>query len=174
MKTFLTLIGRSLSKHSDKIKSWSELFTLTSGQLKGMGIEPPRSRRYLLRWREKYRKGLYGIGGDLKHVKQGTAQLRVAELPIDSNSSQVNIPLKMRKIVVNVPAESPSTVVGSTQTLVPVNGLHVKNDHTIVGKAVQPLKGNVGAQIVVSEGLWEDRRGTKTDGGERRRVSISA
>jgi len=174
VKTFLTLIGRSLSKHSDKIKSWSELFTLTSGQLKGMGIEPPRSRRYLLRWREKYRKGLYGIGGDLKHVKQGTAQLRVAELPIDSNSSQVNIPLKMRKIVVNVPAESPSTVVGSTQTLVPVNGLHVKNDHTIVGKAVQPLKGNVGAQIVVSEGLWEDRRGTKTDGGERRRVSISA
>ena len=171
VKTFLTLIGRSLSKHSDKIKSWSELFTLTSGQLKGMGIEPPRSRRYLLRWREKYRKGLYGIGGDLKHVKQGAAQLRVAELPVVANSSQINIPMKKRKIVVNVAAGSPTTV-EPTQDLVPVKGLHVKGDHTIVGKAVLPLKGNVGAQIVVSEGLWEDRRGTKTDGGERRRVRI--
>ena len=173
VKTFLTLIGRSLSKHSDKIKSWSELFTLTSGQLKGMGIEPPRSRRYLLRWREKYRKGLYGIGGDLKHVKEGAAQLRVAELPIVTDGSGVNIPTKKRKIVINVAAGSPTTL-EPAQALVPVKGLHVKSDHTIVGKAVLPLKGNVGAQIVVSEGLWEDRRGTKTDGGERRRVRTFA
>jgi len=110
----------------------------------------------------------------LKHVKQGVAQLRVAELPIVANVSQVNIPMKKRKIVVNVAAGSPTTNMETTQTLVPVKGLHVKSDHTIVGKAVLPLKGNVGAQIVVSEGLWEDRRGKKIDGGERRRVRIFA
>src|ERR1700749_4146371 len=62
--TFLKLIGRELSKHASKIESWEELFTLNSSQLKERGIDPPRLRRYLLRWREKFRHGEYGIGGD--------------------------------------------------------------------------------------------------------------
>lgn len=107
----------------------------------------------------------------MKHVQQGAAQLRVAELPIVVKSSQVTIPFKKRKIVVNVTAGGP-TLVEDMQALVPVRGLHVKGNNTIVGKAVLPLKGMTGAQLVASEGLWEDRRGTKTDGGERRRVRI--
>ncbi|KAG9245868.1 IGR protein motif-domain-containing protein [Calycina marina] len=173
VQTFLKLIGRSLSKHSDKITSWSQLFSVTSGQLKGMGVEPPRARRYLLRWVEKYRKGLYGIGGDLEHVEDGAAHFKVAELPIERNISQTSIPLKKRKIVVNVPSDRLARDL-STGTSVPVKGLRVQGISSIVGKAVQPLKGKIGAKIVVTEGLWEDKRGRVIDGGERRRAEVAA
>ena len=81
LQTFLTLIGRNLSQYSSKIPTWEALFSLTSPQLKELGIEPPRSRRYLLRWREKFRNGEYGIGGDLKSVENAQAELRIVEVP---------------------------------------------------------------------------------------------
>ncbi|KAL9106737.1 MAG: hypothetical protein Q9227_008307 [Pyrenula ochraceoflavens] len=81
VNTFLTLIGRSLIKHASKIPSWNALFTLTSKQLEAAGLTEARTRRYLLRWREKFRKGEFGIGGDLKHVKDGVAELRIVEVP---------------------------------------------------------------------------------------------
>ncbi|KAH8598131.1 IGR protein motif-domain-containing protein [Bisporella sp. PMI_857] len=164
VKTFLTLIGRSLSKHSDKITSWRDLFTLTSGQLKGLGIEPARDRRYLLRWREKFRAGLFGIGGDLKYVDNGRAELRVVKLWRSKNRN-------VRKQVVNVP--SSISAQGKPKEHLPIpTGFHIKGAKTIIGKAVQPLKGKMGAKLVVSEGLWEDKRGRVIDGGERRRVRI--
>jgi hypothetical protein len=167
-ETFLTLIGRNLSQHASKIKSWNALFSLTSTQLKDLGIEPPRSRRYLLRWREKFRNGEYGIGGDFKYVKDGKAEVRVVEVPSNHHGQT-----GQRKIVVNVAPEG-SEGGGLAEQLLAVKGLGIRGAHTIVGPHVLPLKGGKGGQIAVQEGLWEDRRGRKIDGGERRSAEVQA
>ena len=173
VQTFLTLIGRNLSQHAAKIPSWTALFSLTSTQLRELGVEPPRSRRYLLRWREKFRNGQYGIGGDFKHVENGVAQIRVVEVPVSGHdAASTTLSSGSRKIVVNVAAGGSATE--KPEELVPVKGLHLKGAHTIVGPHVQPVKGGKAAQIVVKEGLWEHRRGHKIDGGERRQAEIRA
>lgn len=172
-QTFLTLIGRNLAQHASKIPSWKALFTLTSTQLKELGIDPPRSRRYLLRWREKFRNRQYGVGGDFKFVKNGVAELRVAEVPVSGHApATATLSPGKRKIVVNVAAggSAPSKPLKP----VPVKGIHIKGAHTIVGPHVLPVKGGMGAKIVVKEGLWEDRRGHKIDGGERRQAEVRA
>ena len=74
-QTFLSLIGRNLSQHAARIPSWEALFSLTSKQLRELGVEPARSRRYLLRWREKFRNGDYGVGGDLEQVVDGCGEV---------------------------------------------------------------------------------------------------
>ncbi|QSZ29421.1 hypothetical protein DSL72_003935 [Monilinia vaccinii-corymbosi] len=175
-QTFLTLIGRNLSQHASKIPTWKELFTLTSDQLREMGVEPPRSRRYLLRWREKFRKGEYGIGGDLQHIENGTAELRVVEVPSSDPRHRTATATSSpghRKIVVNVPIGA-SAENKLAEQMVPVQGLRVKGAHTIIGPHVQPCKGGNAARIVIKEGLWEDRRGHKIDGGERRQAEVRA
>jgi hypothetical protein len=173
-QTFLTLIGRNLSQHASKIPSWKALFSLTSAQLKELGVEPPRSRRYLLRWREKFRNGQYGVGGDLKYVDHGEAQVRVVEVPASvSSPATTTASSNKRKIVVNVDAGG-SVLEKSAEQLVSVKDLHIKGAQTIVGPRVQPVKGGRGAKIVVTEGLWEDRRGHKIDGGERRQAEVRA
>ncbi|KAF7902602.1 hypothetical protein EAF00_002505 [Botryotinia globosa] len=175
-QTFLTLIGRNLSQHASKIPSWKALFTLTSDQLRELGVEPPRSRRYLLRWREKFRKGQYGIGGDLQHIENGIAELRVVEVPSSdprhSTATATSSP-GQKKIVVNVPTggSAEDSLAGQ---MVPVQGLRIKGAHTIIGPHVQPSKGRQAAKIVVKEGLWEDRRRHKIDGGERRQAEVRA
>lgn len=176
-QTFLTLIGRNLSQHASKIPSWKALFSLTSAQLKELGIEPPRSRRYLLRWREKFRQGQYGIGGDIKYVEDGAAQLKVLELPVSTPGTvtPTSSPLKTRRIVVNVATGGSATNSdGLENEMVPVRGLQVKGARTIVGPHVQPLKAGKGAKIEIKEGLWEQRRGHKVDGGERRQAEVRA
>lgn len=174
VQTFLTLIGRNLSQHASKIPSWEALFSLTSTQLRELGIEPPRSRRYLLRWREKFRKGQYGVGGDFQHVENGTAELRVVEIPVLGHSiATATASPGKRKIVVNVAPRGSAQGVSKEQ-LVPVQGLHIKGAYTIVGPHVQPVKGGKGARIAVKEGLWEDRMGHKIDGGERRQAEVRA
>jgi hypothetical protein len=173
VQTFLTLIGRNLSQHAAKIPSWTALFSLTSTQLRELGVEPPRSRRYLLRWRENFRNGQYGIGGDLKYVENGVAQVRVVEVPVSGpDAASTTLSSGSRKIVVNMAAGGSATE--KPEELVPVKGLHLKGAHTIVGPHVQPVKGGKAAQIVVKEGLWEHRRGHKIDGGERRQAEIRA
>ncbi|KAF4629347.1 hypothetical protein G7Y89_g8801 [Cudoniella acicularis] len=170
-QTFLTLIGRNLSQHASKIPSWNALFSLTSTELRELGIEPPRTRRYLLRWREKFRKGQFGVGGDIKHVENGAAELRVVEVPAPGQRvATATLSPGMRKIVANVAAglNTPS------ESLVPVKGVRIKGAHTIVGPHVQPLKGGKAAKIEVKEGLWEERRGHKIDGGERRQAEVRA
>ena len=173
VQTFLALIGRNLSQHAAKIPSWTALFSLTSTQLRELGVEPPRSRRYLLRWRENFRNGQYGIGGDLKYVENGVAQVRVVEVPVSGpDAASTTLSSGSRKIVVNAAAGGSATE--KPEELVPVKGLHLKGAHTIVGPHVRPVKGGKAAQIVVKEGLWEHRRGHKIDGGERRQAEIRA
>ncbi len=209
VQTFLTVIGRGLGQHAAKFPTWEALFTLTSEQLRELGIEPPRTRRHLLQWRQRFRRGQYGIGGDLRHVRGGVAELRVLETEREGD------PVRRTRFVVNVPAppdpaEEAGAVAGgkgegegagegeegggggegegrgqgrgqgqllSLKDLPPdqlsrVQGYKVKGARTIVGPYALPLKGEAGARVTVTEGMWEDRRGHKIDGGERRRTEI--
>lgn len=184
---FLTAIGRGLSAHATKIPSWEALFTLTSPQMKELGVEPARSRRYLLHWREKFRNGEYGIGGDCKHVADGVAELQIVQAPVALNPALGNTisPRSAtatathdpgtRRFVVNVPvgAKAPPS---SPETLQQVQGIILKGAKTIKGPFVEPMKGAAGikARIRLQEGIWEEKRGHKVDGGERRKAEVRA
>jgi hypothetical protein len=186
---FLTAIGRGLSAHATKIPSWEALFTLTSPQLKELGVEPARSRRYLLHWREKFRNQEYGVGGDCQHVTDGVAEFTVVDAPVPPNpalgntisprsaaASALHSP-GTRRVVVNVPAGAdPATVITPTESLRGVRGLLVKGAKTIKGSYVEPVKGTEGrrARLRLQEGIWEERRGHKIDGGERRKAEVRA
>lgn len=178
--TFLKLIGRNLSQHAGKIPTWQSLFSLTSKQLRELGVEPARTRRYLLWWRDRFRKGIFGVGGDLENVKDGGAQLRVVEVPVakaaipKSRSTSTATGLqRTKRMVVDAPPEVIEKS-QSLQQLKPVEGMKVVGVRTIVGPYVQPVKGTSGsvATIKVQEGMWEVRRGLKVDGGERRKVQV--
>ena len=60
--------------------------------------------------------------------------------------------------------------------LPPVSGVKVEGAKTIKGSYVEPVsgKGEPRARIRLQEGMWEDRRGHKVDGGERRRAEVRA
>ena len=84
------------------------------------------------------------------------------------------------KIVVNVPSGTElkpginlEEVFGTDQVK-PVSGVKVRGAHTIVGPHVESLKGGGGsiATIKVKEGMWEQKRGHKVDGGERRKENV--
>ncbi|KAF2644228.1 hypothetical protein P280DRAFT_515187 [Massarina eburnea CBS 473.64] len=184
-KAFLSAIGRGLSAHATKIPSWEALFTLSSHQLKELGVEPARSRKYLLQWREKYRNGEYGIGGDCQHVTDGVAEMKLMEAPVGSHplpgmharsaiATATHDP-GTRKVVVNVPtsAEAPPEPLA---TLKGVDGVVVKGAKTIKGSYVESVKGSSGlrARIRLQEGIWEVTRGHKVDGGERRKAMVRA
>ncbi|MCJ1366538.1 hypothetical protein MMC16_005667 [Acarospora aff. strigata] len=181
-QTFLSLVGRNLSQHAAKIASWEALFSLTSRQLRELGVEPARNRRYLLRWRERFRNGEYGVGGDLKQVIDGCGEVKVVAVPgaTDSPTGQRGPIVETdvlggRKIVVNVPFGA-STAALRAGELKPVKGLKVRGAHTITGPHTELVKGSGGrvARIKVKEGLWEQRRGHKIDGGERRKTEVRA
>ena len=162
VETFLTLIGRDLKQHVSKFPTWEALFTLTSDQLRELGVEPPRTRKYLLRWRQRFREGRFGVGGDLQHVEKGVAQLKILETEKDL--------FKTLRHVVNVPAGQKVKDIPRDQ-LVRVKGFKVKGVRTISGPYALPA-GHGSARIAVTEGMWEDRRGHKVDGGERRQAEI--
>lgn len=194
--TFLTLIGRGLSQHAAKIPSWEALFSLSSEQLKESGVEPARARRYLLWWRDRFRNGIMEIGGDLKEVKDGIAELRIVEVPSSRPFDQAATLTKgpgARKMVVNVtptvllppdPAKSPDEEGGretftatmphvDLENVTPVTGVKISQANRLGGTGVEPVKGHQGvAQLRVKEGLWEERRGHKVDGGERRKAEV--
>ncbi|KAL6708702.1 telomere length regulation protein [Coniothyrium glycines] len=185
--SFLSAIGRGLSAHATKIPSWEALFTLTSPQLKELGVEPARSRRYLLDWREKFRNGEYGIGGDCQHVTDGVAELKIVEAIVPPNPQLGNTisPRSAkatathdpgtRRFVANVPAGAAAPV-EPVDTLPAVRGFIVKGAKNIVGSYVEHIKGTGGlrARIRLQEGIWEVRRGHKVDGGERRKAEVRA
>ncbi|KAB8336667.1 hypothetical protein FH972_020978 [Carpinus fangiana] len=239
-QTFLTLIGRSLSAHAAKIPSWDALFTLTPAQLRDLGIEPARSRKYLLRWRAKFARGEWGPGGECAHVDAaGRAEVRVVEVPVGSaveragwravhgdgaqgdavaareargeGGATVTTSAGTRRIVVNVPVEAAVRAAGAeggeakevvegeeadaneedvapAVVFAPLSAEALAKSHPItkgikyrgakglVGSHVEPIKGTSGqaAIIRVKEGLWEDRRGHKIDGGERRQAEVRA
>jgi hypothetical protein len=162
VETFLTVIGRGLKQHASKFPTWDALFTLTSDQLRELGIEPPRTRRYLLRWRQRFREGKFGIGGDIKYVENGTAELKILE----TDKSPL---LRLRRVVNVPPGKKVSEL--SPSEMVRVKGFTVQGVRTITGPYALPMKFG-GARLTVTEGMWEDRRGHKVDGGERRRDEI--
>lgn len=162
VETFLTLIGRGLKQYANKFPTWEALFSLTSEQLRELGIEPPRTRRYLIQWRQKFREGRFGIGGDLKHVENGVAILKPKEVVKDA--------LTRERFVVNVPpGTNPERI--APEELVRVRGFKVRGIRTIVGPYALPMK-NGGVRLQVTEGMWEDKRGHKVDGGERRKAEV--
>ncbi|ORY72000.1 IGR protein motif-domain-containing protein [Pseudomassariella vexata] len=163
VSTFLTLIGRGLKSHVSKFPTWEALFSLTSDQLRELGIEPPRTRRYLIQWRSRFARGQFGIGGDLKYVEDGTADLKILEYAKD--------PLNPKKYVVNVPLGK-SVKETPQEELARVSGYKVRGARTIVGPYALPLKQGEGVRIKITEGMWENKRGRKIDGGERRRTEV--
>ncbi|SMR55272.1 unnamed protein product [Zymoseptoria tritici ST99CH_1E4] len=190
--TFLTLIGRNMSTHAAKIPSWDALFTLSSLQLREAGIEPPRARKYLLWWRERFRNGITGIGGDLKFVEDGMAELRIVEVKDDARRDAGDATVTggegMRKVVVNTPPTilgqegkvgvmarlAPPPVMDAAK-VVPVKGVRIVEATKIGGTGVEPVKRHQGvARLRVQDGLWEQRRGHKVDGGERRKAEVRA
>ncbi|KHN95377.1 IGR protein motif protein [Metarhizium album ARSEF 1941] len=167
VSTFLTLIGRGLNKHASKFPSWDSLFSLTSPELKELGIEPPRNRRYLLQWMQRYRRGALGPGGDFEFVKDGEAVLKVATPPASVVSDAkwvVNIPHRQESAGEAPPSES--------STLPRPAGYTVRGLKAIAGPYATPLPEGAGAVVKVTEGMWEQRRGRKIDGGERRRAEV--
>ncbi|ROW06086.1 hypothetical protein VMCG_04694 [Cytospora schulzeri] len=163
VKTFLTLIGRDMSSHTAKFPTWEALFSLTSPQLKELGIEPPRLRKYLIHWREKFRLGNFGPGGDIKHVEDGKAKLAITEVERG--------PLEISRHVVNIPL-SKKIEEARNYEKVRVDGYHVEGTNMIAGPYALPVKGGSAALITITEGMWEEKRGRKIDGGERRREEV--
>lgn len=80
-----------------------------------------------------------------------------------------------KKVIVNLPTGS-SSIEKAAEEMKPVSGVKVLGAHTIVGPYIEPVKGTNGsvARIRVKEGMWEERRGHKIDGGERRKAEVRA
>ncbi|KAK2750113.1 hypothetical protein FQN57_004606 [Myotisia sp. PD_48] len=202
-QTFLSLIGRNMSRFAPKLTDWNQLFTISPSELQALGMETPRDRKYLLRWREKFRRQDYGVGGDFDHVVDGVAELRAIELPLSAFPKNNTIPSKipeskdellkdvnalktlgtatqtpgMRFALINIPPGK----LGEMSKYVPSplkRYAHYKLHSTnmIKGPYVQVLKdaASTGAQVKVQEGMWEDKRGVKIDGGQRRQAEIRA
>lgn len=192
VETFLKLIGRDMSKHASKLPSWEKMFTLTSSELRDLGIEPTRQRRYLLRKREKFRHGIYGPGGDLEHVVDGVAQLRVTEVPAGLlgrtgpmadeadaagllNFSATLSP-GMKRVIVNLKPDATDYKHNPSNPLKKFQKVKIHRGSLLKGPFLQPMEGTNGsaALIKVQEGMWEDKLGHKVDGGERRRAEVRA
>ena len=113
------------------------------------------------------------MGGDLRDVQDSVAHVRVVELPREPSQKSPAGPDAVRKIIVNLNPNTPADD-STIRQLKPVEGFKVQGAHTIVGPFVQPVKGTGGsvATIRVQEGMWEQRRNQKIDGGERRKVQV--
>ena len=175
-----------MSKQASKIPTWEDLFNLNSNQLREAGIEPARQRRYLIRKREKFRNGIYGPGGDLHTVVDGVAQLRVVEVPISARgltyqgtqaavyTSSATLAPGMAKAIVNLGPDVKTFEYNKKRTITKFAGMKIHRGSLPMGPFLQPMKGTNGtaATISVQEGMWEDKRGQKVDGGERRRREV--
>ncbi|KAJ5328977.1 hypothetical protein MYU51_016537 [Penicillium brevicompactum] len=186
VETFLKLIGREMSKQASKIPSWEDLFNLNSNQLRQAGVEPARQRRYLIRKREKFRNGVYGPGGDLHTVVNGVAQLRVTEVPFDTPglpqktvnaeavTSSATLAPGMVKTLVNLAPDVTTYFHNGKTAIKKFAEMRIHQGYQPMGPYLQPMKGSKGAAALISvqEGMWEDKRGHKVDGGERRRREV--
>jgi hypothetical protein len=179
------LIGRNMAQHAAKIPTWEALFTLSSQQLRESGLEPARARRYLLWWRERFRNGLMGIGGDLTEVEKGVAELRIVEIPSsragdqlatlskDPGTRKMPDPANPKDSSKEISIVPPPKIDASKARA--VKDIKIIRGNTIGGTGVEYIKGHPGvARLRVQDGLWEQRRGHKVDGGERRRAEVRA
>lgn len=198
--TFLTLIGRGLSKHASKFPSWESLWSVTGPQLQELGIEPAGKRKYLLEWMHRYRRGALGPGGDFRFVNNGQALLRVALSPNWPHTQRlvVNVPFERQDLAKESGEEgSQETAQGQGQgqgqsesqvaeeqaakeevkveepapESYPRPRLYkVTGLRSIAGPYAIPVKQ--GSIVKVTEGMWEHKEGRKIDGGERRRAEV--
>lgn len=116
------------------------------------------------------------MGGDLTYVGgdgEKTAVLKMVEVPLEERDvvGKVGMP-RVKRMVVNVPAQE--GVEKGGEGLRVVEGMKVRGARTIVGPYVQYVKGTGGSVAVIKaqEGMWEERRGVKVDGGERRKKMV--
>ena len=96
----------------------------------------------------------------------------MVEVPIPGATTSLGIQ-RTKKFVVNI---SPDTDGKDLQVeqLRPVGGMKIVGERTIAGPYIQPEKGTSGsvATMKVQDGMWEERRGVKVDGGERRKAMV--
>lgn len=113
----------------------------------------------------RYRKGAVGPGGDFEYVKNGEALLKVATPPASQISDS--------RWVVNVPQSEEGAIdLATAKSLPRPAGYTVQGLQSISGPYARVLPGDSGAIVKVTEGMWEQRRGRKIDGGERRRAEV--
>jgi hypothetical protein len=177
ISTFFKLIGRNVSQYASKFESWEAFFTLPSREFLKLNIEPAAKRKYLLEWRERFRQGRWGIGGDFTQVDRENecAYVRVMEAPTKLPSPATStIGANMKRIVVNVAPETFQPRVDPT-TARSVQYVTLGNNR-IRGKNIYSVAGYDGqlAKLVIQDGLWEIRKGRKVDGGERRKAEVRA
>ncbi|KAI5291113.1 hypothetical protein KEM54_006263 [Ascosphaera aggregata] len=181
VQTLLKLIGRNMSKYANRISSWNDFFSLSSEEFRRLGIEIARDRKYLLRWREKFRRGEYGVGGDLDHVVDGVAELRALEVPRHLKKDKPVPPASLtespgkRWAIANLPPGQ-TILKDSTVPLKKYFGIKLYDGNRIKGPYLYAIKGtnNTAARIQVEEGMWEHKLGRKIDGGERKRAEVRA
>ena len=200
-KTFLTLIGRKMSRYASKLESWNDLFQISSAELRDVvGMVSAKERRYLLRWLERFRQGQYGIGGDLKHVVGGAAELKVLAIPKSRfpgerkpgkrdpdgnvNASKAASPTLgegLRFAILNpTPRTDLKNIDMAKVEVKKFQGIKLHNNYMIRAPYIELLKAGDGfvhgmvAKLGVHEGMWEDKLGRKVDGGERNRDEVRA
>jgi IGR protein motif len=152
---------------------------MPSENFRTLGVEPTRSRRYLLSWRERYRQGRWGPGGDFTEVSEdGAAYLKVMEVAREAGETSPATALQgenMTRIVANVKAG-----VGAEEAVdepIPVKFYEIGEETLkIKGPGALPVKGSEGqmAKVEQMDRLWEIKRGVKKDGGERRIKEVRA
>jgi hypothetical protein len=80
----------------------------------------------------------------------------------------------MVKVLVNVAPQVTNYEYRPTQVIQKFAGMKIHRGSQPMGPFLQPLKGSAGTAALISaqEGMWEDKRGHKVDGGERRRREV--
>jgi hypothetical protein len=166
-----------VSQFAPKFESWEAFFTLPSREFLKLNIEPAAKRKYLLEWRERFRQGRWGIGGDFTQVdlENECAYLRVVETPTKLPAPATStISANMKRIVVNVAPKTfqPQADLKTARTVQYVT----LGKNRIRGKNVFSVAGYDGqlAKLLIQDGLWEVRKGRKVDGGERRKAEVRA
>jgi len=82
----------------------------------------------------------------------------------------------MRKVLVNLAPDAEKYEHDPVNPIKKYAHMKVYRGSIVKGPFIQALKGTNGAAAIVrvTEGMWEDKRGHKVDGGERRRAEVRA
>ena len=106
-------------------------------------------------------------------MSDSLAKLRMVEVPLDETTPGSGL-RRVKKMVVNVPYKEEGAQGVKMEEMKSVEGMKVRGAHTIVGPYVQYVKGTGASEAIikVQEGMWEERRGVKVDGGERRKLMV--
>lgn len=80
---FLYKIGKDSYEQKDKFESWEKLFSLSSYEMKKLGVPIPQ-RKWILNWTEKYRAGIepYSIRLKSRSVKHKSKRLELKRMHV--------------------------------------------------------------------------------------------